>query len=56
MLTSNAREDYFDEAGEEQKGEYGQVLITDYETAGERPQEEAKLEISSGLGERIKHY
>lgn len=56
MLTSNAREDYFDEAGEEQKREYGQVLITDYETAGERPQEEAKLEISSGLGERIKHY
>ncbi|KAG6766620.1 hypothetical protein POTOM_027788 [Populus tomentosa] len=34
MLTTNAREDYFDEAGEEQKGEYGQVLITDYETTG----------------------
>ncbi|KAL3583359.1 hypothetical protein D5086_014420 [Populus alba] len=34
MLTNNAREDYFDEAREEQKGEYGQVLITDYETTG----------------------
>ncbi|KAF9678127.1 hypothetical protein SADUNF_Sadunf07G0002700 [Salix dunnii] len=35
MLTSNAREDYFDEAGEDQKGEFGQVLITDYETKEE---------------------
>ncbi|KAF5733048.1 hypothetical protein HS088_TW17G00583 [Tripterygium wilfordii] len=29
MLADNAREDYFDE-GEDQKGQYGQVLATDY--------------------------
>ncbi|CAK7339785.1 unnamed protein product [Dovyalis caffra] len=35
MLASNAREDYFGEAEDDQKGEYGQVLITEYETKEE---------------------
>lgn len=35
MLANNAREDYFDEQEENLKGDYGQVLTTDYHANGQ---------------------